>query len=152
MQEHRKMISGMLLISVFVLIVALSSLYVQTQISSGNACGCMIPLTLFVPLLASIGLFIGMMVYYMFSPKFLDKKSDVSFLPGIFEGDEKTIVKMLFENKGERSQAKIVRETGISKVRVFRAIEKLRRKGVIKKEPEGRTNKIILTEKIRDML
>lgn len=40
MDPQKKFLTGMLIITVFILIVALAALYVQMQVSSGNACNC----------------------------------------------------------------------------------------------------------------
>jgi len=53
------------MLSIFVFIVAISSLYVQIQIVEGNICGCLIPLPLFIPFIASVGLFIGTLSFYL---------------------------------------------------------------------------------------
>lgn len=69
----------------------------------------------------------------------------------MFEGDERKIFKIIL-NKKEVSQASLVRETGMSKVKVFRVLEKLKYKGLIKKEPYGRTNLIVLDEELSKLL
>jgi uncharacterized membrane protein len=65
------------------------------------------------------------------------------------QSDEKEIIKMLVENKGEILQSKISRSLG--KVKAFRIIENLVKRGIITKEPYGKTNKIKLNEKFRSI-
>ncbi len=150
MEHEKKVVFGMLVLTTFILIVAISSLYVQIQVETGNLCGCVIPIYLFIPLLASIGLFIGTLVYYLLSPKFV-VKPDKESLMKFFNSDERKIINILISRKGKALQSVIVRESGISKVKVFRLLEKLRKRGFIEKEPYGKTNKIILNEEIKSL-
>ncbi len=151
MEESKKIILGILILSVFVLIVSVSSFYVQTEISSGNACGCSIPIPLFIPFLASIGLFIGTLIYYMFSPRFeknkLDKKSLLNFLGG----DERKVFGVMLDKK-EINQAQLVRETNLSKVKVSRIIKRFENKGLIEKISIGKINMIKLKREISELI
>ncbi|MCD6590578.1 MAG: winged helix-turn-helix transcriptional regulator [Candidatus Aenigmarchaeota archaeon] len=144
MNDQKKIVLAMLVISIFVLIVALSSFYVQIQIETGNICGCVIPIYLFIPLLASIGLFIGTMFYYLLSPKFEKIEKDV--ILNLFDSDEKIIVETLIKNHGKATQAKITKSTGLSKVKVHRVLERLENKNVISKKKERKVNIITLNK------
>ena len=68
MKGPKKIVSGSILITIFVLIVSLTSLYVQAEIQQGSVCTCIIPLPVLIPILASIGMLVGTLVYYLFSP------------------------------------------------------------------------------------
>jgi len=150
MEHEKKVVFGMLILTSFVLIVAMSSLYVQMQFETGNLCGCVIPIYLFIPLLASIGLFIGTLVYYLLSPKFVVKPDKNSLLK-FFNYDERKVIDILVSRKGKALQSEIVRESGLSKVKIFRVLEQLRRKGFIDKEPYGKTNRIVLKEDFKGL-
>ena len=150
MEDSKKIILGILILSIFVLIVSVSSLYVQTEISSGNACGCFIPIPIFIPFIASIGLFIGTMIYYMFSPKF-DKKIDKKSLLNFLDGDERKVFEVVLDKK-EINQAQLVRETYLSKVKISRIIKRFENKGIIKKISIGKINMIKLYKKISELL
>ena len=152
MEDREKVIIGMMLISVFVLLVGLSSFYVQIQIETGNVCGCLIPITLFIPFLASVGLFIGTLVYYFFTPRMDVMRINKDAVLKIFSPDERNVIKFLLENGGKITQSRIVNETELSKVKVFRVLERLAKKGVIQKEPHGKTNMITLDENLLEML
>ncbi len=58
--------------------------------------------------------------------------------------DEKALTEALKKSNYELTQAKLVKETGLSKVQVHRAIKRLEAKGVLEKHGYGLTNKIIL--------
>ena len=152
MEDGKKMILGMMLISVFVLMVGISSFYVQTQIEIGNVCGCLIPIPIFIPFLASVGLFIGTLVYYFLSPKFEPKKIDKNVFMKIFDNQEKELINHLLKNEGESTQARIVRDTGMSKVRVFRLLENLRKRDIVSKVPHGKTNLILFDKNLLQFL
>ncbi len=150
MEQSKKIIFGILLVSIFVLIVSISSLYVQTEISSGNACGCFIPIPIFIPFIASIGLFIGTIVYYLLSPRF-DRKVDKKSLLDFLEGEERKIFKIILE-KPEINQAELVRESGLSKVKVSRVLKRFKSRGLVEKETIGKINIVKLKEKISSLL
>ena len=150
MDNSRKIIYGILILSVFVLIVSISSLYVQTEISSGNACGCFIPIPIFIPFIASVGLFIGTVTYYMFSPRF-DKKLDKNILLNFLEGDGKNVFEIILEKK-EVNQAKIVKESKLSKVKVSRILKRLEENGIVEKHTVGKINLIKLNKNIAEII
>ncbi|MCK4730496.1 MAG: hypothetical protein KAT28_04205 [Candidatus Aenigmarchaeota archaeon] len=145
MEQEKKLILGILILSIFVFIVAASSMYVQTEISSGNVCGCAVPIPIFIPFLASIGLFIGTLLYYLFFPKH-ENKIDKKIILNFFEKEEKEIMGKLIENKGSCLQSKLTRETSLSKVQVFRILENLVKKNIVNKESYGKTNTVKLNE------
>lgn len=152
MDPHKKILLGMLILTVFVFIVALSSLYVQIQIETGNTCGCVIPVYLFIPLLASIGLFIGVLVYYLLSPKFESSKMNLQMFLNLFPKEHASILQILLNYNGKISQARLTKESGLPKVKVFRILESLKRRGIINKEKKGKTNIISLNEKFKKFL
>ncbi|MEM5812440.1 MAG: helix-turn-helix domain-containing protein [Candidatus Aenigmatarchaeota archaeon] len=152
MSPHKKFLTGILILTAFIFVVAISSLYVQIQVSSGNACGCAIPIYLFVPLIGSMGLMIGVLAYYLLSPKFEKPPIDKKLLLNFMERNDAAVISALLENKGEMSQADIVRQTGLPKVKVFRIINSLKSKGIITKEQNKKINTIRLSEDIRKLL
>ncbi len=148
--KNRKIILITLILAVFVLVVGLISIYVQEVISSGYICGCVIPLPLFIPFMASVGLFIGTLVYHLLVPvkEFVDKKAVLSLL----EDEERRILEVIVNHRGKITQASIVRTTGISKIRVFRTLRRLEQRGIVEKFPHGKTNIIMLKDPYRKLL
>jgi uncharacterized membrane protein len=123
-------------------------LYVQAQIEAGTVCTCAIPLPVLVPILSSIGLLVGTFIYYISSPKFEKKGADTKPLLKFLDPVEQKIMSAIIENRGEIPQSRIVSETGLPKVKVFRTIQRLKNKGIVSKEPYGKTNLIKLNEDI----
>ncbi len=148
----KKVMMGMLAISLFVLIVAISSLYVQHQVYTGDLCGCVIPVYLFVPFIGALGLFIGTLAYYLLSPKFQEKKVDKSLILALLRNDEAKVVKALIAKDGRLTQAQLSKLTGMSKLQVFRAVERLEMKGVVEKIKDRKVNVIKISEKFRELL
>ena len=148
---EKKVIFVMIIISVFVLIVSLSSMYVQVHIENGNVCGCAIPLYIFIPFLSSLGLFIGTLVYYFLRPVVEKKIKLEEIIPLFLDKGESMIVDILLK-EGKITQASLLRRTGLSKVRVFRIVERLRKKGVVIKRPYGKTNVIEFSPEIKKII
>jgi DNA-binding MarR family transcriptional regulator len=154
MESSRKMLFGILILSVFVFIISIISLYVQVTIETGDACGCLIPLPFFIPFVGSTGLFIGTLVYYLFTPRFDRRhaRPDIELLMSLLGDNEALVMNRLAENRGELSQATLVKLTGLSKVRLFRTLERMKSKNLIEKRPKGKTNMVFLTEGFRKLL
>lgn len=150
MSVSREILIVMIVLSGFVLVVSGASLYTQMQISSGNACGCFIPIALFIPFLASVGLFIGMLVYSLLSPSESKEKINREDFLKLFDGDERKIIGELIE-KGEILQSRLVKRTGLSKVKVHRVLKKLKEKGIVEKEPAGKSNMVAISGNIKDL-
>lgn len=142
MDLRKDILIGSLILSIFVFTVASSTLYVQTQISKGNACGCWIPLPLFIPFLGSVGLFIGIILYSLFNPIPAQTSISQQSLLNLFDKDEKKVVKALLDKGGERLQAEIVKKTKLSKVKVHRILKRLEGKQLVEKKAKGNTNLI----------
>jgi uncharacterized membrane protein len=151
MDQPKKVIATSMILTIFVLIVSLAALYVQAQIEAGTVCTCAIPLPVLVPILSSIGLLVGTFIYYISSPKFEKRETDVKPLLKFLDPVEQKIMSKIIENKNEISQAGIVSSTGLPKVKVFRVIERLKNKGIVSKEPYGKTNLIKLNDDIREL-
>ncbi|MCX6802339.1 MAG: MarR family transcriptional regulator [Candidatus Diapherotrites archaeon] len=64
--------------------------------------------------------------------------------------DERKVIDALKKSDFEMAQAKLARETGLSKVQVHRAVKRLEAKGVLEKHSYGLTNKIILKKELFD--
>ncbi|MCX6799326.1 MAG: winged helix-turn-helix transcriptional regulator [Candidatus Diapherotrites archaeon] len=62
--------------------------------------------------------------------------------------DEKKIIDLLRKSNYESTQARIAKETGLSKVQVHRAVKRLEAKGALEKHEYGLTNKIILNKEL----
>ena len=156
MNTEKKIVFVVVIIAAFVFIVALSSLYVQIEVSAGNACGCAIPVWLFIPLLSSIGLLIGTLIYYLLRhdkseiyQKGVDVKELASSLVKMLPQDEATIARLLIENKGEMAQAKLMKESGYNKVKVHRIIKRLQIRGFVTKTRNRKINMIALAEEVK---
>jgi uncharacterized membrane protein len=69
-------------------------------------------------------------------------KENISSL--LLTPEEKTIIEELKKSHGQLNQNQIVRRTGLSKVKVHRALLRLETRKIVKKYPYGLTNKIVL--------
>ncbi|MCX6816109.1 MAG: MarR family transcriptional regulator [Candidatus Aenigmarchaeota archaeon] len=62
--------------------------------------------------------------------------------------EERMIINELKKAKGSITQSQLVRNTGLSKVKMHRIVSRLAAKGIIKKYPYGLTNKIVLEKDV----
>ena len=70
----------------------------------------------------------------------------------LFNLNEKRVIEKLIETKGSALQSEIGRMDGMTKLKVHRAVKELERKGIVKLEQYGKTNRIILAKDIKDIL
>lgn len=148
------MLIVLILITGFIFAVSFATLYAQTHIIEVTACSCTLPVPVLIPTLSSLGIFVGSIVYYIMFPKIGESKekyrNNMMLLLDVLPKDEKEIIKMLIEGSGKISQSKLSSTFG--KVKTFRTIERLRMRGIIEKEPYGKTNFISFNEKFKDIL
>jgi uncharacterized membrane protein len=143
-----------MLITGFIFAVSFGTLYAQTKITEGIACSCTLPVPLLIPTFSSLGILIGSFVYYAMFPKLVESEKklaeDAQVILDMLQFDEKNIIKKIIENKGEISQSKLSALFG--KVKTFRVLENLKKRGIITKESYGKTNKIKLNEKFSKII
>ncbi|MDI6826610.1 MAG: hypothetical protein QMD36_05530 [Candidatus Aenigmarchaeota archaeon] len=148
----RKIAISTVLIAGFIFFVSVTALYVQTQIAEFGFCP--IPIPILIPTFASLGIFVGSSVYYLMSVKIEESKEKrvevVNAMLDLLRADEKETIKKIIENKGEISQSKL--SSFFGKVKTFRVIEDLMRRDIVEKEPYGKTNKIKLNDKFKQVL
>jgi len=150
----QKLIIVVIILAGFIFSVSFSTLYAQTHIVEGTACSCTLPIPLLIPTFSSLGIFVGSIVYYIMFPKYGEEKEKyrekLNLFLDMLEKDEKEFIQKIFENKGRIVQSKLSSQFG--KVKTFRIIENLKKRGIIEKEPYGKTNVIAFSEKFRDVL
>ena len=151
METFRTLVFFGILISAFIFSVSFATLYTQIHIEEGNVCSCKLPLPLLIPTFSSFGLLIGLISYYLLSP-FVSKKcsQNLELFLNLLDPDEGEIIRMIIKNKGSISQAAVSKKFG--KVKAFRLIERMKKRGVIEKEKMKKTNRIKLNEKFADIL
>ena len=62
--------------------------------------------------------------------------------------EERIVILELKKSKGSMTQSQLVKNTGMSKVKTHRIVNRLASKGIVKKYPYGLTNKIVLEKEV----
>ncbi len=65
---------------------------------------------------------------------------------------ERKVLESLIEKKDSVLQSEICRRENMNKLKVHRAVKELKRKGIVKTEKYGKTNRITLSEDIKEIL
>jgi hypothetical protein len=141
------------ILTLFIFIISFTVFYTTENFS--NVCGCNLPLWVIIVAMSSLGLFVGLMSYYIISNSFYKEKKElknslIKFLD-IFESEDKKILKTIIENNGEITQSSLTNKVGLDKVKISRIISKMESKKIIKKEKVGMTNKIKLSKELIDL-
>jgi len=154
-RNGKKVVLGVSILAMFIFVVSAVSAYIQSLVAAGELCGCIIPISMFIPLLSSAGVFVGTLVYYLMAERVERKerglKDSVEATLIFLQRGEREVLKRLIDAGGEATQASLTIGTDLGKVQVFRIVQRLRERGVIEKEPKGKTNTIRLTPKLRGL-
>lgn len=70
----------------------------------------------------------------------------------LLNSNEKKVIERIIGNKGSAFQSEISRMEGMTKLKAHRAVKELERKGIVKLEQYGKTNKIILAKDIKEVI
>lgn len=139
----------------FIFIVSVACLYTQEAIACGAAASCTIPIPLLIPGIASLGLIIGVITYYFMASQFEKKDKNIleysELLEKILTKDEGEVLKFIAKHQ-KTTQAKISSSLNLSRLKVFRIIEKLKQKNIIKKQEDGKSRIIELHKEIKNAL
>lgn len=61
-----------------------------------------------------------------------------------FDSEEKKIYELLNQNNGSLYQSDLIKETGFSKVKITRIIDKMESRGIVERKRRGMTNIVVL--------
>ncbi len=154
MKPIKNVLIVIILLTGFIFGVSFSTLYAQTHISQGSVCSCTLPIPILIPTFSSLGVFIGSVVYYLFFPKIEENSErylkDTRALIDLLTHEEAKLIRMIVENGGKITQNKL--SSPSDRVKVHRTLKNLELRGIIKKEPYGKTNMIRLTKKFSEIL
>lgn len=132
--EPKKLIVALL--AVFLLGISFAVLNGYYFSQEGSA------LPLIVYGISFLSIIVGAFVVLLFQWRI--NRAQLEKLLGVLEHDERTVIKILLDNKGHIEQNYIVALSGMNKVAISRTITKLEARSVVEKKPLGNTNMIIL--------
>lgn len=147
----KRILIGVILLAGFIMAVSIASLYAQSHILSGTACGCTFPVEMLIPLLSSAGLLVGFLVYY-FMGSYGKGKKELAPLLSLVDPDHKRAIEALVKNGGSMPQSRLVEATGMNKVKISRVVADLEARGMVKKTASGVTNMVELEDRLKKIL
>jgi uncharacterized membrane protein len=144
------------IIAGFAAVLFFSITYLNQKVLCNIDCKIQNQVSIALILLSLFGMFIGSLTYYFISEKYEKKitkmQKDASLTLKFLEREEKAIMTSILNHKGKTTQSEIARDTGLSRVKIFRSLKKLEEKDIIRKKPHGMTNSIELEEELRKVL
>jgi len=144
------------IIAGFTAVLFFSIIYLNEKVLCDIDCRIQNEVSIVLVLLSLFGMFIGSLTYYFISEKYEKKitkmQKDISLTLKFLDSEEKSIMTSILYHKGKATQSEIARDTGLSRVKVFRNLKKLEKKGIIRKKPNGMTNTIELEEELEKVL
>jgi len=152
------------IVAAFVFAVSFFTLYAQTHISEGTACRCTLPIPILIPTLSSIGVMVGSLVFYFMSGRAHEKAREIRVenvsaikdsafsMLKMLPSDEKKLLELMAGSGGKILQSRLPNDLGIDKVKSFRLVQRLIIRGILEKNPYGKTNIIMLKENFRKIL
>lgn len=141
------------ILTFFIFIISFVTFYTTENFSS--VCGCKLPLWVIIVSISSLGLFVGLITYYILNDNIIKEKKEIEknlikFLD-ILEPNDKKILTTIIENKGEMNQNSLSKSLKINKVKMSRIISRMEDKGILIKEKNGMTNKLFLNEELKNL-
>jgi uncharacterized membrane protein len=173
--DNKKNLFVLLLIPLILAIAVIVYFSVFYQTSTGT-CQRMVPIYVLWISLVVIILIIVPTSYFLISKSLEEKlKSNMEFISNIVKKEkkgnlikeednqnqlflkflnltERKVFEKLIENKGIVLQSEISRMEGMTRLKTHRAVRELERKGIIKIESFGKSNRIILTKDIKNLI
>jgi uncharacterized membrane protein len=154
MKERKDILNLILAIALvigFIFLVSIITYFIKEHYNL--SCGCTISLPVVIAILASLGVFVGLLTYYFLSKAFFKQKEklfgDAEKTLNFLDSDEKKIIQALISKKGESAQSSLGKLTGIDAVKLHRRLLDLESKKVIHKEKMGMTNKIVIEDEFK---
>jgi hypothetical protein len=149
--ENNELLNLVLAVAIimgFIFTVSISIYFIRENY--GLSCRCKLSLPIVISILTSLGVFVGILTYYFISKSFNREKTkifgNIEKTLNFLEIEEKKIILALIKKNGETMQNNLSNITGIDPVKLHRRLINLENKGVLKKQKNGMTNKIILQE------
>ena len=141
------------ILTFFIFMISFSVFYTTENFST--TCGCSLPPWVIIVSMSSLGLFVGLLTYYIISNNYSKEKKEIEknlikFLD-ILETDDKNILKKIIDNGGEINQSSLSKSLNFDKVKMSRIVSKMEEKNILKKEKNGMTNKLILETKLKKL-
>jgi uncharacterized membrane protein len=140
----------------FAAVLFFSITYLNEKVLCDMDCRIQNEVSIVLVLVSLFGMFIGSLTYYFISEKYEKKitkmQKDASLTLKFLDGEEKSIMNSILNHKGKITQSEIAKDTGLSRVRIFRSLKKLEEKDIIRKKPNGMTNIIELEEELKKIL
>lgn len=151
-QDLRNVLLAVGIIIGFIFVVS-ASIYIIKE-HYGLTCSCQLSLPIFISVLTSLGVFVGILTYYFLSKSFSKKKTElignIEKTLNFLEKEEKEIVSVLI-NEGDIVQNKLSKITGIDPVKLHRRLSGLEKRNIIRKEKKGMTNMVILETEFKEL-
>ena len=156
MKERKDILNLILAIALvmgFIFLVSMTVYFVKEHYKL--SCSCQVSLPIIIAILASLGVFVGLLTYYFLSKSFFKQKEklqgNVEKTLNFLDPEEKQIIKVLISKKGECTQSSLAKLTGIDAVKLHRRLSNLESKQIIHKEKSGMTNKIVIEDEFKEI-
>jgi uncharacterized membrane protein len=144
------------IIAGFSTVLFFSITYLNNKLLCDIDCRIQNEVSLILVLLSLFGMFIGSLTYYFISEKYEKRitkmQKDANLTLKFLDEEERLIMSSILNHKGKINQSEIVRNTKLSRVKIFRGLKRLERKEIIVKKPNGMTNTIELKEELKKIL
>jgi len=151
----KRLIGVTVILTVFIGLVSGGFLAVHSFVT-GPYCNCGSSLLLTVIAMSVTGVIVGISIYYYLSGSFQAQRQDirekalktVRFLPK----EQRKIMDYLIDGSGEALQKDIVEETDLGKVKVSRTLKKMEKRGLIEREENGMSKRVVVIDDFKDVL
>ena len=159
--ENKKMLLGLVVLAALVLAVYYVPQFVQSNVpqqclTASGQCeheAYLNDVIRYLPLALMGGFLAGVCVSYLYFERKVElprTQAQEQALLNMLPSDERKVISKLVSEGGRATQAELSRIEGIGKVKAHRIVERLGRRGTVKKEASGKTNIIRLSSSVME--
>lgn len=150
-----RLFTVLLVIIGFILSVSLIYYYIHQNFMGGSSCSCSIPVYWVLASLSTVGILVGVFVYYYLFQSFMRREdvilSDVRHTLRFLKNGERKVMEFIIDKGGEALQSDVVEGTELNKVKVSRTLSRLEKKGAVRREENGMTKKVEMEERFKEL-
>lgn len=159
MDNRRKIVLGLLIVSVFIFLVTVLVFVYALSSQGQNVPSFLVPFLdyhiYFMVLMGIFGVGSGLIVYSLLNATLEKEKrvvqTNTQILMRFLGAEDREIVRLLLDKDGMTTQSEISKLPGMSRLKAHRVVKRLEERGLVHVEKHGKINMIRLIEELRGL-
>jgi len=157
MDSRKQILLGIVVISVFILLVALTAFVYSLSSEGERVPSLLVPFlqyhVQFMVLMGLFGVLAGLTAYHLLNLTLEQEKkvvkTNVDIIMKFLGPDEQEVVELLRKKEGRTTQSEISRLPGMTRLKAHRIVKKLAARGLVHVERDRKINIVRLVDELR---